>query len=376
MSPFKLLLIIIISLSTNSCREEDPIEIMTQQEFENYVDEEMDIQEIPAMSILIFDKEEIKYERYAGMSNLEQGMPLEESHLFLLASISKTITATALLQLYDRASFQLDDKINDYLPFQVKIPNQSTDITFKMLLTHTSGIADGTALDNQYYYGKDSPVELGAFLKDYLEAGGQYYNASDNFYDFQPGAEHEYSNTGNALMALLVEEISGKNFNQFCKENIFIPLGMMNTFWRLDEIQQTIVTPYDFDDDGNNKAIQHYTFTDYPNGGLRSNARDMFRFLSALAQEGTFNGTRILEASTVKQMTTPQIPNLNNEMGLHLFNMNTQYSLWGHDGGEQGVATTMAYNPSTEVGVLIFTNQGDASIETLLREAYKLGLTL
>ena len=155
-----------------------------------------------------------------------------------------------------------------------------------------------------------------------------------------------------------------------------MPLAMNSTHWRLDEINQTIVQPYDFDDDGNNKAIKHYTFTDYPNGGLRSTPKDMFKFLSALSQNGVYNGVRILNTTTVEQMTTVQIPNLDDQVGLHLFIMNTQYGLWGHDGGEQGVATIMAFNPTTKVGALIFSNQGDANLDTILREAYKLGLSL
>ena len=206
--------------------------------------------------------------------------------------------------------------------------------------------------------------------------GGEFYNATENFHDFEPGSEHEYTNSGNALMGLLVEEISGQSFNDYCKQNIFIPLGMTNTFWRLDEINQIIVQPYDFGNSGNNEAIAHYTFTDYPNGGLRSNARDMFIFLSSVAQKGIYKGVRILKESTASQIISPQIPDLDENVGLHFFKMNKQYNLWGHDGGEQGVATIMAFNPGNKTGALIFTNQGDASLETILREAYKLGLTL
>lgn len=65
----------------------------------------------------------------------------------------------------------LVNKINDYLPFNVAVPNQATAITFQMLLTHTSGIADGSALDDQYYYGEDSPVALASFLENYLVQG-------------------------------------------------------------------------------------------------------------------------------------------------------------------------------------------------------------
>ncbi len=368
--------ILLLLTSLSSCREKDPIEINSSEEFVDFLEEEMRVQDIPAMSVLIFKEEEILLEKYFGKSNLEQSISLESKDLFLLASVSKTITAAALLQLYDRDSFELDDNINNYLPFQLEVPNQKTNITFRMLLTHTSGIADGEALDGQYFYGKDSPVELGFFLENYLKAGGQFYNASENFHGFEPGTEHEYTNVGNALIGWLVERISGMNFNAFCKQNLFIPLGMTNTFWRLDEINQTIVQPYDFDNDGNNMAIEHYTFTDYPNGGLRSNVTDMFHFISGLAQKGTYNNVRFLEESTVDLMASSQIPQLEKGVGLHLFIMNSQYNLWGHDGGEQGVATIMAYHPDTQIGALVFTNQGEANLDTILREAYKLGLGL
>ena len=75
-------------------------------------------------------------------------------------------------------------------------------------------------------------------------------------------------------------------------------------------------------------------------------------------------------------MTTLQIPNINNETGLHFFIMNADNSLWGHDGGEQGVATVMAYNKDTKVGAIILSNQGEANLDQVLVEAYKLGLKL
>ena len=178
-------------LSLYGCREEDPIEINSEEEFVSYVEDEIDKQDIPALSLLVFNNNQVKLERYWGKASLEKNIFLEENHLFLLASISKTITATALLQLYDRDSFELDDKINDYLPFSVNVPNHAKPITFRMLLTHTSGIADGDALDNQYYYGEDSPVQLRFFLQNYLEPNGQFYNAAQNYHNFQPGPTHE-----------------------------------------------------------------------------------------------------------------------------------------------------------------------------------------
>lgn len=357
-----------------SCSTDDTEPISSEEEFETYLKDEMDAEHIPALSALVFKGDQVLYEGYFGKSNIKNDVNLKADHVFMLASVSKTITATALLQLYDDGLFALDDNINDHLPFDVKIPGESKEITFKMLLTHTSGIADGDALDDQYYYGKDSPVDLGEFLEKYLVEGGEYYDEKQNFHAFEPGTEYQYTNVGNALIAVLVEEISEKGFNEYCKENIFKPLGMNNTYWRLDEISGTIVQPYHYKS-RDYEAIDHYTFTDYPNGGLRSNAIDMFKFLQAFALEGKSNGYQLLKAETAKAVIKPQIADIDASVGLHMFLMNEDHNLWGHDGGEQGVATIMAFNPDTKIGALLFSNQGDADLDGMLEEAYLFGKT-
>ena len=371
----KYLILPFIFFLFTACDIENVPNITDTDSFGQYIESEMEEMHIPALSLMIFKENQILYEGYFGESNIENQVKLEEDHLFLLASVSKVITATAMLQLYDEGFLGLDDPINDHLPFEVKIPGQTKPITFRMLLTHTSGIADGDALDTQYYYGKDSPIALGDFLKDYLIEGRQYYNESQNFYDFEPGTQHEYSNIGNALIGHLVEQISGLNFNTYCKENIFIPLGMTHSYWRLDEIQETIVTPYNYERKSY-KPVQHYTFTDYPNGGLRSTSQDLFKFLRAFVQEGQSNGHSLLKASTIAQVLTPQIPTIDAEVGLHMFLMNKNQNLWGHDGGEEGVATIMAFNSDTKIGAIVLSNQGDVDLEEIIEQAYLLGTSL
>ncbi len=368
------LLILLSFFFLQGCDNEDSITINNTAEFREYILEEMDIQNIPALSVLIFDENKILNEDHTGKSNINQNISLQANHLFLLASVSKVITATALMQLYEDKRFSLDDNISDYLSFEVRNPNYSENITFRMLLTHTSGIADGSALDDQYYYGEDSPVGLGFFLENYLVANGSFYDATENFHDFAPGTDYGYSNIGNALIGLLVEEISGLDFNTYCKQNIFNPLGMTETFWRLDEISQTIVQPYNYD--RGYEEIQHYTFTDYPNGGLRSTGRDLYKFLTAYLNNGASNNHQLLNQNTIDEMLTLQIPSINDTMGLHIYRLNAANELWGHDGGEQGVATIMAFNPTTKVGAIVLSNQGDSDLEEILIEAYKLGLTL
>ncbi len=347
---------------------ENPIDTSSNA-FETYLLAEMTRQQIPALSTLIFQGDQIKYQSTLGQSNKERDVALADDHLFLLASISKTITATALLQLYDQGLFDLDDAINDYLPFEVNVPNQSTPITFRMLLTHTSGINDGTALDDQYYENEDSPVTLRYFLENYLVPGGEFYNATQNFHDFQPGTQHEYSNEGSALIGLLVEEITKQDFSVYCQEHIFAPLNMTNSFWRLAEINQPMVTLYE-----SGEAVTPYTFTDYPNGGLRSNAADLYKFLQMLLNEGRIGTTQILKESTVIEMLNPQISEVDNEVGLHFFVMNAANNLWGHDGEEQGITTIMAFNQATKAGAIILASESDLELEEILVKGYEEGL--
>jgi CubicO group peptidase (beta-lactamase class C family) len=338
--------------------------------FTRYLRKTMKAQHIPALSVLVFKGDKTLLERTLENPAVPQRPPLAPDQPFLLASVSKTVTATALLQLYEGGKFGLDDSIAPYLPFPVHIPNHPGKITFRMLLTHTSAIGDGETLYDQYYYGKDSPVALKDFLHDYFSPDGQYYDAGDNFRDFAPGSDFTYSNAGYALIGLLVERISGQGFNAYSKQHIFRPLGMTNTRWRLDEIRGPIVQPYTYGG-GVFTPVRHYTFTDYPNGGLRSTARDTGRFLAALA-----SGRGLLAPSTIRQMITPQIPKIDRSVGLGLFLFNRRLGLWGHDGGEQGASTLMAFNPETGIGVVILANISDADLGKILTRAYKAGLHL
>jgi len=93
-------------------------------------------------------------------------------------------------------------------------------------------------------------------------------------------------------------------------------------------------------------------------------------------QGGKSNGYQLLKFETVNAALNPQIPEIDNTVGLHMFQLDKKHNLWGHDGGEQGVATIMAFDPATQVGAIIFANQGDAELEELLAQAYQFGLKL
>lgn len=340
-------------------------------DYTNFVQQQMKEQNIPAFSVLIFENENILLEENFGLSNVEKNLQLTADHVFLMASVSKMITAAALLQLYDQNKFDLDDPINPFLPFEVNNPHHQTAITFRHLLTHTSSIADGEAMDSQYHYGQDSPVALEYYMKNYFTPKGEFYSADQNFYNHKPGQDYQYSNEASALIGVLVKQISGQDFISYTHENIFKPLGMTNSHWRLDAIKAPIATPYE---DG--MPIEHYTFTDYPNGGLRSNAHDMHKFLAMLANQGKFNAKQILKPYTVEQIFTLQILELDYSMGLHIFKLLDTDNLWGHEGGERGATTMVGVNPDNGVGAIILTNKSDAEIVSMFEGAYLTGLDI
>lgn len=369
------LITLLLLLFVVSCQDET-LEINSLEAFDDFLEEEMSEQDIPALSVLLFEGSSIKYEKYLGQSDIQNAKALTQDDIFLMASVSKMVTGVALLQLYEAGLFDLDDSINDYLPFSISVPNQSVAISFRMLLTHTSAIEDGPNAEIFYSYGKDSPLALKNYLEAYLVAGGEYYNASDNFYNQAPGVAHNYSNMASALIGVLVEEIAGQDFRSYCREHIFQPLNMDNTYWSLDAALQsnkTLVKPYEYSG-GDFKAIEHYTFPDYPNGALRSTPRNMMQFLSALAQDGFSNNHQLLKASTVAEMLRQQIPNLDSSIGLHAFLLDEDNNLWGHDGSEQGVSTEVGFNPSTDIGVVVLSNKQDVDVSTILLEAYAFGL--
>ena len=126
-----------------------------EEELLQFIESTMQTHLIPGLSISIVKNGHIVWEKYFGYANIEENIIVDENTMFILSSISKTITATALMQLFEDGLFILDDDIDEYLPFNVNHPDYpNIPITFKMLLSHTSGIKDNWSV--MPYYNGDS----------------------------------------------------------------------------------------------------------------------------------------------------------------------------------------------------------------------------
>ena len=341
----------------------------------------MNTQHLPGVSTLIVKGGEILWIKSYGYANIDIGTPFTDTTSLMLASVSKVFTGIALMQLYEDGLIGLDDDINNYLPFNVEIPNyESYPITFRMLLTHTSSIQDSYAMYNYYNWSGDPTISLADCIERYFSPTGADYNSADNFLNNQPGTTFEYSNMATALDGYLVEIISGMPFSQYCNQNIFNSLCMDNTHWYLSEYQNLnmIANPHDYYS-SQYEVIDHYGFADYPDGMLHSNVSDLANFMITILQDGGFHNDTILSSSTLSDMFTPQVPTLNPTQGLQFyketFNVSSgSISLWGHRGGEYGINTAMFFDHNNNMGVAILAN-GENDVTQILKILYDYGLS-
>lgn len=166
-------------------------------------------------NVLVAEKGRIIYKKSFGYSDLRTRQPLSDRSVFNLASISKQFTAASVMLCVEQGLLSLDDGLSKYFP---EIPYEG--VTIRQMLTHTSGLPEQNELMYKYW-NSDAPVTN----KDMVEYLIKYKPERA----FQPGENFKYCNTNYSLLAMIVEKVSGKKFQDFVANNIFEPLGMSRT---------------------------------------------------------------------------------------------------------------------------------------------------
>lgn len=331
-------------------------DLLADEDLGVFIADRMSEARVPGLAAAIVYGGEVKAVGAWGLANVEDGTPVSTDTLFNLASVSKTVTATAVMMAVEDGELDLDGAVNDVLPFDVEHPYSSDNITTQMLLTHTSGIIDNWDVLDEVYVEGDSTIALGTFLEDYLVKGGEWYDADWN-YGGDPGYEYEYSNIASSLAGYLVEAATGTAFDTYCEQHIFEPLGMDETGWHLADIDtDNLAMPYGWYG-GEWEPYGFYGYPDYPDGGLRTSAPQLARFLAAFSAGGVYDGTRLLDEDTVEEMLTAQVPALDESQGLTWYNWALgDDTVWGHNGGDDGVATEILFRKSDGAGVVVLMN--------------------
>ena len=205
-------------------------------DLDEFLQKKMETDHIPGLAAGMVKKNKLVWSKGYGWANLTERIPMSPDTLQNIGSISKTFTTTALMQLWEKGKFQLDDDVSDYLSFEVRHPDfADAAITFRHLMTHRSSIDDGSAYSEAYACG-DPKTSLGSWMEAYLTTTGVHYNPEENFHPWAPEGGWSYCNVAYGLLAHLVEKIADAPFGDYCKTHIFEPLGMGETSWYLADI--------------------------------------------------------------------------------------------------------------------------------------------
>ena len=345
------------------------------------------------MACAIVGPGQVRWSRGFGLADVEHQRPMQADTLLNVASVSKTVTATAVMQLWEQQRFGLQDDVAKYLPFPVRNPRFPEEpITIEQLLAHRSSIRDGPSYLQTYVCG-DSPLALGDWLRDYFTPGGAHWDEAGNWHSWAPGtpnpptAPRPYSNVGFGLLGYLVERLAQQPFSTFCKQSIFAPLGMHYTGWLLREVDVSLhAVPYVRAPDSRSSEAEEafrvlrpagtdmkslppgtlvplclYSFATYPDGSLRTSANELGRFLAAYLAGGCAYGSRLLKPETVAAMFS------GGHFGGHLCwstgNLPDGRATILHTGRDPGVTAFIAFEPLSRVGVVCLRNYEVASEE-------------
>jgi len=314
----------------------------------------------PSIALAIIKNNSMVWSKGYGYADIKNKKEPTNETVYMLASLSKTFAATAIMQLWEKGLLDLDDDVNKYLPFNVRNPNYpDIPITFRMILTHRSSIAARNI--NLFIIISILHIPYDT-LGEYLNPGGKLYSPK-NWNDYPPGEQQSYSSAGFDLLGYLVECISNQSFPEYCTENIFQPLHMKNTsYYHSYYKKEQLAVPYIYLV-GKYIALPHFEVTNYGSGGLRSNLEDLSHYLIAYMNEGEYNGVKILKNDTVKLMFTRQYPDdhfIRYGLGWQIFSSrnNSENNLRiGHNGGMPGSQTYMFYHVSENAGIIMLANQ-------------------
>lgn len=254
---------------------------------------------------LVMEKGKVVHHEAAGMADIATGRRMEKDALFWIASMTKSVNATAIMILVEEGRLSLDAPASQWLPElgRMKLADGTPPqkpITLRMLLSHTAGIA----------FPPRKPTDGAISLKSYVATLVRAPLA------FQPGSGYEYG-FGPTVAGRILEIVSGVSYERFLRERLFRPLGMKDTVFNPDAaLRARIARTYKLDEDSRQLVPGYNPFVTSdasvthmvePSGGLFSTASDMGRFYSMIAGGGELDGVRILARETVRDMTTPVV---------------------------------------------------------------------
>jgi CubicO group peptidase (beta-lactamase class C family) len=313
---------------------------------------------VVGISVAVVKNHKILYTHSFGLKDMNTKEPLTDDCIFRIASISKSFSATSIMQLVEAKKLSLDDDVSQLIGFKVRNPKYpETIITLRMLMSHRSSIND-----SQGYFSLD------------------YINPSTNpnwakcYNDYEPGKGYQYCNLNFNITGTIIERTSGERFDQYVKHHILDPLELYGGYCvdSLDKKRFANIYEYNVDSakfiySPNAYAAKSVEIAAYemgkttpifsPTGGMKISATDLAKYMIMHSRYGKSNGKRIISKKSAKEMQTP----LSSEEGYGLALETTEKmipgkTMKGHTGVAYGLFSAMFFHPKEKFGIVVISN--------------------
>ncbi|MFC5192198.1 serine hydrolase domain-containing protein [Algoriphagus aquatilis] len=320
----------------------------------------MESQSVMGLSVAVVKDGKLVYTDALGWKE-EGKVALQTSDLFRIASISKSFSATSIMQLVEEKKLSLDDDVSDLIGFKVQNPKfPETVITLRMLLSHTSSLNDSE----------------GYFTLDAINPA-KNTNSAKVYNEYEPGKGYQYCNLNFNMVGTIIEKYSGERFDQYVKKHILDPLGLYGGY-HVDELDESrFATLYNYSRDSAKfipspaaYASRKTELATYqmgystpifsPTGGMKISAPDLAKYMIMHMNYGKGEKAKIISKKSALEMQTPLSADEN--YGLALWKTDQLISgvaLTGHTGSAYGLYSAMFFDPEKKYGFVVITNGCD-----------------
>lgn len=334
-------------------------------------------EKVVGFSVAVVKNNKIIYTHSFGMQDLEKNIPLTNQAIFRIASISKSFTATSIMQLVEAGKISLDDDFSDLVGFKVRNPKYpNTVITLRMVLSHTSSIND-----SQGYFSLDpiNPKTNPDFAKCYN--------------NYEPGKGYAYCNLNYNMTGAVIEKITGERFDQYIKKHILDPLKIYGGYC-VDSLDKSkFATLYEYNKDSakfiaspaaynpRSEEIKNHTLgvttpIFSPTGGMKISATDLAKYMIMHARKGKYKGGRIISKKSAIQMQTKLSDEENYGLALETSDKLIPGEIMcGHTGSAYGLYSAMFFNAKKKFGIVVICNGCGATFDSGFNKVIKRTVT-
>ncbi|MFA6127178.1 MAG: serine hydrolase domain-containing protein [Bacteroidales bacterium] len=307
---------------------------------------------------------------------------------FRAASNTKTLTSAAILLLMQRGQIDINQRITDTMPGSRKTYLPDTpdfDIPFKkkitilQLLQHRAGVFDVSNFVVPDSISVDVPYKGQSYIEYVMGKNPDHtftfdemigVNATCGLYDFKPGKDYHYSNTGYSILGKIIERVSGKTYGRFINDEILVPMGMRSSSMpdagNDQQLPQSFAPGFVQLEDQIENVTESNISANVAEGNLITTPIDLARFLRKLIRgEGILNSTTV---NSIMLNVLPSSSTSNSNYGCGIFYTNNLG--YGHNGAHEGYLSQMAYDPDSDITLVVFTNTWDwtAGMTTLISQ--------